>query len=81
MEFITASAPGDPLVYGTAEKGLRRSTRDMAWRLHECGYVHLVQRRGENGMLRYVMIRSQKTLLGTFRQQLGLYDSAEKANA
>jgi hypothetical protein len=70
LEFVTSSAPGDPLVYGTAAKGLRRSTRDMAWRLHEGGYVHLVQRRGDNGMLRYIMIRSGKTLIDRVLQQL-----------
>ena len=81
FEFVSAASRGDAFVYGSGAKGLRRSTRDYAWRLHECGYVHLVQRRDANGVLNYVMIRSRKPAAEDFLRQFGPIVPADHADA
>lgn len=81
VDFIRRSRAGDPFVYGTASKGLRRSTRDLAWRLHQSGHVHLVQRRDGSGVLSYVMIRSAKAPSDMIWQQLGMAAPVHRAEA
>lgn len=71
LTFVAGSTAGDRYVYNVGATVLRRNIRDLAWRLYEAGYVHLVQQRDAANHLEYVMIRSAKPVKESLWRQFG----------
>lgn len=62
LREVSAAAPGEQIVYGSTDTGLRRELRELAWDIYEAGTVLLVQKRNASNGFDYVMIRTAKPM-------------------